>query len=312
MAAVRRNAVTEPSALASFVAGVSALKAEFLGTTTADLGIAGAARDVSTYDLFTVWHHLAMGRLTPPTQGDRNAAHSGPVFLPWHRLMLLLLELQMQRVLGDDEVGLPYWDWAADGDTPPAEQPGAALWRAAGIGGTGMPVLDGPFGEDEYRVRIDSDATGRLRSVDRGLNRDLGADVSGLPMTTEVKAALDDDRYDRAPWNRSVDAFRNRLEGWRPFGLHNRVHVWVGGDMAPATSPNDPVFYLNHCNVDRIWEAWLVRHGRSYVPPQSAPSDLSLHRIDDPMHSVLTTTPITPRQMLDLSAYYSYDVLPTA
>ena len=31
--------------------------------------------------------------------------------------------------------------------------------------------------------------------------------------------------------------------------------------MAPATSPNDPVFYLNHCNVDRIWEAWLVNQG---------------------------------------------------
>ncbi|MTD56562.1 tyrosinase family protein [Amycolatopsis pithecellobii] len=85
-------------------------------------GIAGPAQQVSTYDLFTVWHHLAMGRLTPPTQGDRNAAHSGPVFLPWHRLMLLLPELQMQRVLGTEEFALPYWDWAADGDLPAAQQ----------------------------------------------------------------------------------------------------------------------------------------------------------------------------------------------
>ena len=29
-----------------------------------------------------------------------------------------------------------------------------------------------------------------------------------------------------------------------------------------------PVFYLNHCNVDRIWEAWLVNEGRTYVPSQ--------------------------------------------
>src|SRR5829696_1697483 len=45
--------------------------------------------------------------------------------------------------------------------------------------------------------------------------------------------------------------------------MHNQVHVWIGGDMGPATSPNDPVFYLNHCNVDRIWEAWLVNQGRN-------------------------------------------------
>ena len=24
--------------------------------------------------------------------------------------------------------------------------------------------------------------------------------------------------------------------------------------------PNDPVFYLNHCNVDRIWEGWMQKH----------------------------------------------------
>ena len=33
--------------------------------------------------------------------------------------------------------------------------------------------------------------------------------------------------------------------------LRNLVHVWVGRDMSPGSSPNDPVFFLNHCNVDR-------------------------------------------------------------
>src|SRR5215212_8845828 len=76
-------------------------ESEFPGPTTSDFGIPGPVQQVSTYDLFTVWHHLAMGRMTPPTQNDRNAAHSGPVFLPWHRLMLLLFELQIQRILND-------------------------------------------------------------------------------------------------------------------------------------------------------------------------------------------------------------------
>jgi tyrosinase len=44
--------------------------------------------------------------------------------------------------------------------------------------------------------------------------------------------------------------------------LHNRVHVWIG---AAGHLANDPAFYINHCNVDRIWEAWIVKHGRNYL-----------------------------------------------
>ena len=32
--------------------------------------------------------------------------------------------------------------------------------------------------------------------------------------------------------------------------MHNAVHIWVDGDMGPGTSPNDPVFFLHHANVD--------------------------------------------------------------
>jgi tyrosinase len=312
MAAIRRNIVTTRAARDAFVAGVLALKAEFLGTTTADLGISGSPQEVSTYDLFTVWHHLAMGRMTPPTQGDRNAAHSGPVFPPWHRLMLLLFELQLQRVLGDDEVGLPYWDWTVDGALPRAQQPLAPLWQPEGIGGSGFPVADGPFTPASFRIRIESGASGQLRTTDRGLARDLGADpqATTLPTAAQMQTALNRTQYDLAPWDRSVGGFRNRLEGWLPFGLHNRVHVWVGGDMGPATSPNDPVFYLNHCNVDRIWESWQVSQGRVYEPSQYESAELSGHRIDDPMYSILTSQAITPADVLDVSQLYTYDVLP--
>jgi tyrosinase len=92
--------------------------------------------------------------------------------------------------------------------------------------------------------------------------------------------------------------------------MHNKVHVWVGGDMGPASSPNDPVFYLNHCNVDRIWEGWMGSHGRTYAPPGSASTDLTGHRIDDPLYSILIRTPVTPAQLLDASPFYTYDVLP--
>lgn len=312
MAVIRRNIVTDQGARDAFVAGVLALKAEFLGTTTDQLGIPGPSQQVSTYDLFTVWHHLAMGQMTPATQNDRNAAHSGPAFLPWHRLMLLLFELQMQRVLNDPDVGLPYWDWTADGALPPAGQPAAPLWQTTGIGGSGQPVTNGPFTSAAFRVRIESNAVGQLQTTDRGLRRELGQDPNTrtLPTPAAQTTTLRQTRYDASPWNRSSTGFRNRLEGWAPFGMHNRVHVWVGGDMGPATSPNDPVFYLNHCNVDRIWEAWLVNRGRTYVPAPTEPTDLTMHRLNDPMYSILIQQPITPAQMLDVSAFYSYQQLP--
>lgn len=313
MAAVRRNIVTSAAARSAFVNGVIALKNEHLGPTTADFGIPGPAQQVSTYDLFVFWHNLAMSQMTPPGQSDRNAAHSGPVFLPWHRLMLVLFELQLQRVLNDGNVGLPYWNWAADGDLPAAQQPTAALWRATGIGGSGAPVADGPFRASEFRVRIEAGPFAQLRTTDRGLRRDLAQDTATLPTTPQVNQALAQTSYDISPWDRSTLRFRNRVEGWRPLSgprLHNRVHVWVGGDMGPATSPNDPVFYLNHCNVDRLWEAWMVRNGRSYSPPQTAPNSLRGHRLNDPMFSVLIAQTVTPAQVLGISDYYSYDQLP--
>jgi tyrosinase len=133
-----------------------------------------------------------------------------------------------------------------------------------------------------------------------------------LPRKAEVAAALNLETYDAPPWNSQSPGFRNRVGGWLPAhpysGLHNRVHVWVGSDMLRSSSPNDPVFYLNHCNVDRIWAAWLERNGATYVPDQTAFDELRGHRIDDAMNSILSD-PATPRQMLDVDDVYNYDTL---
>jgi tyrosinase len=110
--------------------------------------------------------------------------------------------------------------------------------------------------------------------------------------------------------------------------LHNQVHLWVAGEfafaveggregrrgtlvvaatpsaaddlfgtMAANTSLNDPVFWLHHTNIDRIWSEWMRRHGQSYLPETGGAVG---HNIDDPMwpYSFLGMT-ITPRMMLD-------------
>jgi hypothetical protein len=51
--------------------------------------------------------------------------------------------------------------------------------------------------------------------------------------------------------------------------LHGEVHVWVGGDMAnPATSPNDPLFFLHHAFVDKVFSDWQAVHHPSLFPSE--------------------------------------------
>jgi hypothetical protein len=62
----------------------------------------------------------------------------------------------------------------------------------------------------------------------------------------------------------ATSSFRQVIEGWAGGiygGGHNSVHVFVGGSMSPLSSPNDPVFFFHHCNVDRLWYRWQVLRG---------------------------------------------------
>ncbi|MFJ4515647.1 tyrosinase family protein [Streptomyces sp. NPDC088816] len=138
-----------------------------------------------------------------------------------------------------------------------------------------------------------------------------------------MKAALDyapdlpnptpEDRYDVVDFSVDSDGFRGRLEGWRPAAprpwTQNQVHMWTGGDMLPLSSPNDPVFFLHHCNVDRTCESWLRRYGRIYTPDMTAPATYTGERIGDTL-ALPASYPLTPGNMLDQSSWCTYDQLP--
>lgn len=334
MAIVRRNILADPATLQSFAEGVNRLKEDFSsGVTLQTLGFSTAPPiQVSAYDQFVVWHLVAMNTPTPDAQMQnprgRNAAHRGSIFLPWHRFMLRLFELHLQRVLEDADFGLPYWDWTVEEGTPFDQQVNSELWQPTGIGGSGFPVSTGPFAFSEdpqqrrFAVFIAQDPRTGAISFDpngRGLFRQLGESSlsPGLPTTKQVTQALQSQTvYDEPDWDAASPGLRNLLEGWvrgdgvRLPGLHNQVHVWVGGDMSPGSSPNDPVFYLNHCNVDRIWEAWMVQRGRTYLPDETSPGAPPRHRLNDAIPSLVTTATRTPAQLLDVSDLYTYDALP--
>lgn len=63
--------------------------------------------------------------------------------------------------------------------------------------------------------------------------------------------------------------------------LHNQVHAMIGGQMTTGSSPNDPVFFLHHCNVDRLWALWQRHHGDAgYPTAQQSPTSGIDARLD--------------------------------
>ncbi len=270
-----------------------------------------------TYDTYITRHHHSMMTATPwgaetPDENVRNVAHRGPAFLPWHRYFCRELELDLQTK--KPNVTLPYWSWSADAANPT----GAAIWNTnpaqriyiGGDGtGPGGTVITGPFAGWTALVE---NAIGNLVPRPGGIIRDLGSNpdfgfgvgVPAFPSALQVDNAIQNTTvYDASPWSRtSTSGFRGRLEGWIPQSgengsqLHNRVHIWVGGDMGPGTSPNDPVFFLHHCNVDRLWALWQHAHPASaYLPASGGPPG---HNLNDVMQQ-LTTMGATPAGCLD-------------
>lgn len=321
MPAVRRNILHCSRARDAYLTGVRQLKSERSGFVTTDFGIVGQRRAVSTYDLFVIWRHVAlMTRRLQVNSSLRTAASRGPAFLPWHRLLLLVFEQNLKRVLGDNDFGMPYWDWAADGDLPCSQQRCAAIWSNTFLrGGDSLGARRSRVPHQQNRstwhVNIECDPVGQLRSVNRGLRRSLGCSAAcSLPKTSHVQHVLQISQSDAPPWDSLATGMRNHLEGWSspstPW-LNNRVHVWVGGDMATTTAANDPVFFLAYCNLDRIWELWLNRFGRQHAPTNDKDHSLKGHRLDDALLSPLGMA-ATPRAMLDVSAIYGYDTLAEA
>jgi len=293
----RNNILTDDAAREKFIDACLALKAEPIAGT-----------QFSFYDYFPHWHLRAMNYWTPANQRSRNAAHGGPSFGPWHRLMLLVFESLSRQVLGDAGFQVPYWDWAADAANPAASE----IWSV--IGGDGVAsqnnaVLEGPFRASEFRVNLTDGLTnGSLIPVNpsRALRRNFNRSEVPLVGKAGVQQIIDDfPLYERLPYRNTVlSSFRQELE----VPMHNTVHRFVSGDMETSASPNDPVFFLHHCNIDRIWADWQDQTGGEYVPGNTASNALLMHRLGDQMHNYFgITLPISA--MVDYQRFYEYDTL---
>ncbi|MFC4929954.1 tyrosinase family protein [Massilia sp. GCM10023247] len=84
-------------------------------------------------------------------------------------------------------------------------------------------------------------------------------------VNTNVRAALT-----MAPFASTVVNFQrgtsNAFETLCEDAPHNPVHDLIGGVMATMQSPTDPVFWLHHANIDRLWAAWVSAGGGRRMP----------------------------------------------
>jgi hypothetical protein len=271
---VRKNENTlSSSEIDNFVNAVKTLKTTFNPGST-----------LSIYDQFVQEHYDSF---------SSGQAHGGPAFLAWHREYLLQFEQALQQV--NPTVTIPYWDFTV---------PSSSLWTTKFMGGNGDPtdnfiVKTGPFAQGSWALAFDGP----------DLRRDFGDLVPTLPTADDVNAAFNATQYDVFPFDvgSPIDqSFRNNLEGFNhptaESELHNRVHDWIGGSMAIAYSPNDPVFWLLHADIDRLWAQWQAANpGDQYDPTTGAASG---HNLTDPM----TPFGVTPQSVLDHQALgYLYD-----
>lgn len=184
-------------------------------------------------------------------------AHGAPGFLPWHRAYLLDLERELQAI--DPSVALPYWRF---------DQPAPFLF-----------TLDF-FGVSDNLGTVRFSPTNPLQfwRTDgvQGINRRPFFNTAQAPpgLRNEGQTLGLGTRYAQ---------FRT-MEG----NPHGFAHTSFGGSISSIdTAARDPLFFLLHCNVDRLWAKWQRANGR-FNPATAAsydtrPSNPIGHRLGDTM-----------------------------
>ncbi|ERE03096.1 MULTISPECIES: tyrosinase family protein [Chromobacteriaceae] len=151
-------------------------------------------------------------------------------FLPWHRMFITYFEDIIRQVSGRHDFTLPYWDY-----TDPNQQV--------------LPI--------EFR-RPGDPVWGSLYRATRWPGTNAGKNV------TDGRSALTLDCMKSNLYSGSAgDAGFCANTDMNP---HGALHVDVGNSQGMAQVPwaaNDPIFWIHHCNIDRIWASWNLAGGKN-------------------------------------------------
>lgn len=157
--------------------------------------------------------------------------HGFPGFLTWHRAYMEVFEKALRCF--NSNIVLPFWDWSSG----PSTGLPAACSSATYVNRSGDTVPN-PL----YAGPLPPFAGGGMTS--------RRSNIDTRPFDSRADGAQD------ALTNPSFNGFQSSL-----YGPHGGVHVDVGGHMGSVPYAGfDPIFFLNHCNVDRVWAQWQSSH----------------------------------------------------
>jgi tyrosinase len=167
--------------------------------------------------------------------------HHEDLFLPWHRAYLYYFEQALRAV--EPTVALPWWDWTASAEIP-----------------TAYTETSDPAGNPNVLLKAPVKPWGPADQFPPETVRKVGAaPVQGPPYDLSYVMAAS-----------SYTDFEERL-----WGIHDTLHVWVGGTMGdPSWAAYDPLFWAHHCMVDRIWRIW--QHSTHSQPPPASSLETAL------------------------------------
>jgi tyrosinase len=243
---------------------------------------------------FATLNDRGMGRFADfrnvHTSAGDPEAHQNAGFAPWHRAYLLDLERELQQI--DPSVALPYWRF---------DQPAPRLFTRDFMGvpdpSTGRVLFSAT---NPLQFWATDGVTGIVRRPRFNTQTQQATALQGPaitePETFQLGLTLTsppDHRYSR---------FR-RYEG----NPHGTAHVSFTGSISQIpTAAKDPLFFLLHANVDRLWAKWQwlnrrfdVTNTSSYEPLGAAGSPGTTrigHNSNDTMWpwNQVTTAPRPP------------------
>jgi len=245
--------------------------------------------------------YLAPGEALPPASEQnkywRQCQHQSWYFLPWHRAYLHTFEDIVLGVIqslgGPADWALPYWNYSNTNDPNAINVPDAFLAQTLPDGSSNPLNVAARFG-----TSVDPDdveLTDRIADNDFiGTDPDQGPSIGvGGPRT----------RF----------SLGGQQEGLIEAKPHDLVHGDVGGQGGlmsdPRTAAFDPIFWLHHANIDRLWEVWLARDPQNKNPTEpdwlNGPTVTRSFALFGPDGN---DRPSNPRDVLSTSALgYVYD-----
>jgi tyrosinase len=159
--------------------------------------------------------------------------HGNWFFLPWHRAYLLAFERICRQLSGNPNFALPYWDWTANPQLP-------ATFASQTFAGAANALFDST--RSSQTVTIPANVAG---------NQVIAQILAESTFEIFASSRPNGQNNTAQQWQ-----IRRGLDGPLESGPHNSVHGRISGNMGSFMSPLDPIFWLHHCNIDRLWDRW--------------------------------------------------------